>query len=515
MTEIALEYGTEEGQSRVEIFDSSTREISLSMHQISSVDLAPVRHLTKLKSIDLSENSLHTIDLQPISSCLHIENLSLACNQLECIDLDPLRDCTNLRVLRLDFNLLEQVDLNPLGFLESLEVLRLGANKLQSVNLNSLANCESLVYLSLWGNKLRFLNLGSLSACVALEEMYLSQNRLKVLDFSPLSTCSSLRKIGVSRNQLQEIDLHPLGNCAHLQELNLSKNALQSLDIDSLWSCKQLEMLNISENDLDQIDITSLILCNNFRELYLDMDTGITLLSRATFEKEEIHIASRYPTIIDDSHSSANVSYDTPIQIQNLDIIKGLAPILQLHEPKWKTFHSIQCMPTSIGLDGLGLLDINFHQFHSLLKESDISALSRRLIQAFCEQVENNGTTIGLDIENFGSKNSEISRIIPRIVKLRRREMLSSGVIAYPNHNKIDLRHLWLTAYGCSILSRRSIGIYCTESEFKCVSEAVENTGFEVRIAYDESELSTPTEMSRLMKQYIWKIAELSSSYLV
>lgn len=71
----------------------------------------------------------------------------------------------------------------------------------------------------------------------------------------------------------------------------------------------------------------------------------------------------------------------------------------------------------------------------------------------------------------------------------------------------IDLRPLWLTAYGYEVLSAMGLGFQCRLAQFERVSEEFKRLGFPIRLVQD-GELEYLEHVSPALRQYIWKLVE-------
>lgn len=125
------------------------RNLDLSSHQLTSIDLSSVSHCPKVRKIYLDNNQLSSMDLSPLADCPNLLVINLSSNQLSSIDFSPLAQIPTLRRLHLYNNQLSSVDLSPLANCSNLRVLSLTENQLASVDLTPIARCPKLWRLGL------------------------------------------------------------------------------------------------------------------------------------------------------------------------------------------------------------------------------------------------------------------------------------------------------------------------------------------------------------------------------
>ncbi len=122
----------------------------------------------------------------------------------------------------------------------------------------------------------------------------------------------------------------------------------------------------------------------------------------------------------------------------------------------------------------LSLLRVSFRRFpdpHRPSLEVDRYQFLRRGIEVrVCQQIDRGGTTIGIDVERFfRTPVTELTRRASRTLELRAKEMQGLTLRTNdPDRVKskdalrwkmgIDLRPLWLTAYGYEVLSTMGLG---------------------------------------------------------
>lgn len=111
----------------------------------SSLDLNPLKGLTRLRSLELSANGIENIE--PLTQLSQLQKLVLSENRIS--DLEPLRELRKLQVLYLDENQINNVE--PLSNLRKLQFLRLDKNNIQDIE--PLGNLPDLRSLNLAANQ--------------------------------------------------------------------------------------------------------------------------------------------------------------------------------------------------------------------------------------------------------------------------------------------------------------------------------------------------------------------------
>jgi len=127
-----------------------------------------------------------------------------------------------------------------------------------------------------------------------------------------------------------------------------------------------------------------------------------------------------------------------------------------------------------------------------------------RVREYLCKQIDKGGTTIGLDVDKM-SEYGDTALRVHKVLDLRKGE-IEQVAIAKISEGKADLRALWLTAYGHSILSSLGMGTTCSLNDLDKVMDALTRLGFSVNVI--SRDLSMPTNITMSMRTYIWKIAD-------
>ncbi|MGQ4911751.1 MAG: hypothetical protein ACP6KW_06220, partial [Candidatus Thorarchaeota archaeon] len=263
---------------------------------------------------------------------------------------------------------------------------------------------------------------------------------------------------------------------------------LQSLEIQY---CKSLTSLDLSPlSSLQSLHIEG---CESLTSLncFLAPETMMTLYSGIR------------------SHQRLPITFQfTPLHFFH-DIIR-LIPIVQKYEEPWKTHHLIQSTLTLLDLEWVGMLDMDHDEFAQVFQhvdDPDFREETRRLfITHWTKQLEAGGTTIGISLER-ASELGELAVKADRIIELRNREMKDLKLMK--TGDSIDLRPLYLTAYGYQILQALGLGVSCTGGEFESVLGACKELGFTLKVeARKEEDFVHPPYMSASLAEYIVQLVK-------
>ncbi|MBD3157587.1 MAG: leucine-rich repeat protein [Candidatus Lokiarchaeota archaeon] len=503
MTGTVIRYGRNGNIGELTL-SNDTKEINLrgplsSDEGIDWVETENTGSLDNLRVLRLDSNLLKEIALNFLRNSPQLEVLNLGSNLIESVDLEVLGNCTKLRKVVIGSNNLKYLDVSPLANCSHLKLLALHYNQIKSMDLGPLANCTKLEILLLNNNQLSAIDLNPLGNCKNLERLDLSENDLHEVNLSLLRNCSQLRYVRLDRNNLEHIGLKGLQNLQLLRELYLHSNNIEHINLEPLENCSSLFELSLYDNNLETVDMTPLSLCENLKILETNGNRyeriGITFLKKQTLE--ELQTRTKY-------HIR---EYDVPVEIRNLDVLRSLAHIIRRYETdSWKCKHLTRCLVRTIGLKKLGLLDITDSQLVSIIEEPNKSIMQDRLVKTLCDQLDEQGTTIGVDIDNIAASSYEpLSNRVSDILELRLKE-IEQVVIRV--EDTANLKPLWLTAYGYKILMAMKIGLMCTDKEFEQVESSFEETGLVVHTTGKGSAVYPSTKISDSMKQYIWTLVK-------
>ncbi|MHA2193628.1 MAG: leucine-rich repeat domain-containing protein [Candidatus Thorarchaeota archaeon] len=506
--------------------------VSLWKNQLKRIDLSPLSKCENLSELRLDGNQLKKIDLSPLSSNKKLETINLSENRLKKIDLSPLSSCTELKVLNLDRNELRSINLSPVSSCSNLETLSLQRNQLRSIDLSLLTACPNLRFYFLSGNQLKEIDLSPLSARTDIEYVSINSNQLESIDLTPLKSCINLGSIELNGNRLQTIDISPLSSCINLGSIDLSRNRLQTIDISPLSSIRGIQTLKLSDNMLKTVDLSPLSSCPHFQELHLKGDSfeGVDITPLVT-SPYFYYVETDAPVTswIKDPFQRSLVTRNAQMSgSRERFTVKPPAPARA-----WELLHKLANIPhglsipiqtyilKALGLEKYGFIDADISEFLcSIPSELSLDEARERvkpfLIEQMCEQIDRGGTTIGLDVDRVFTEAKGIAKRMESIAKLRGSEM--QQVVARRKESQStwthDLAHLYLTAYGFSILnSVRPIFLHeVSSSEFGMIQDSLRTMGYEIRTmgyemkvvdAKDITERFPAENMSIHMKRYV------------
>lgn len=191
-------------------------------------------------------------------------------------------------------------------------------------------------------------------------------------------------------------------------------------------------------------------------------------------------------------------------------------------------------------LDGLGLDEFYGCDYDILAAlenipaEADVidiqSFFRHTLVETLLEQFDSNGTTVLLDVGRMVGTTADI--LIPRIIELRKKEMEhlllpitgrelilydvymnEIGRITEPNC-VVNLGHLWLTAYGCQVLTTLGFGLRTDKDGLTKIETVLKKMGVTLRTKVTkESNPNNQSNMSSAMKSFLLKRAQ-KNNYL-
>jgi len=192
--------------------------------------------------------------------------------------------------------------------------------------------------------------------------------------------------------------------------------------------------------------------------------------------------------------------------------IREIATLFQNEGHRWIHIHLLQSLLSSLGLSWMGFLDgsTKEHLEYILPRiegpqgQGEIQEYVRKKI---CEQIDREGTTIGFDIERMMEHPEFVIRI-DHVITLRRKEIEDAGVKV--SEDSVNLKNLWLTAYGYNILqSGMNAGLTCDIETFSRIEEELEKIDISIRTNSDKP--PTSSRVSRRLRDYIWEMARHNS----
>ncbi|MHA1883315.1 MAG: leucine-rich repeat protein [Candidatus Thorarchaeota archaeon] len=459
------------------------------------------------------------IDLTPLSGCKNIRVLKLNRLGLKSVDLEPLRHCTLLEEFHFFGPEPEERECFEFSYYVSHGRADPG-ELLKKIDLSPLANCRKLRVLTLSGLNLESIDLEPLKACKELEELnILDPIRLRRpdsfadgwIDLTPLAECPNLRIFTLKG--FRNVDFNPLRNCTSLETVRIQHGDLSEIDLSILSNCLLLREIDLSENPLRTIDLGPLGATN------VQVTTGTFICERKgdTVHPTVVTLLSEkgHPEL---EHQRGEVRrtvrfYDIPVKITSIQTIEAYYNTLkQNEEPLWKILHLIQCVPTTIGMKHTGLLDADPDRFlrdiFQLAQEPEsVTMIQERYVEALCTQIDQGGTTIGIDLED--DPPPEIMVRIDKILALREEEMRRVNVSM--EDGIVDYHPLWSTAHGCRVLTSLRKTLKDDKNGFKEVEIALSNAGY--KIDGSQKGRFENSCLSNAMKEYIKVMCNISKRW--
>ncbi|MFX1484506.1 MAG: leucine-rich repeat domain-containing protein [Promethearchaeota archaeon] len=353
------------------------------------------------------------------------------------------------------------VDLSPLSNFKRLEVLSLDGNSMPEVDLRPVASCSELKKIVLSHNRLHAVDLTPLASCSKLEELHLDWNELSAINLQPLASCHNLRKISLRKNLLRDIELTGLGQCPNLEELDIEYNAIETVNLNPLSSCHKLKALRVC--------------AGNSLNIRLVADSWALLWAIASGSFDQIY--TQY------------------------------------------------ILSQTLGLSKYGMLDSRFlRELCAIPPDTQIDRAKEEvrsiLVQKMCEQIDSEGTTIGLRIDEIlkEGKNADLIVRAEDVVRLRREEMdrvevtwnedawegaVYAGVRA-TDSPRYDLRALYLTAYGNQIINALRMPLLINGRGLEEVVDSCKRIGHDIKVV--PGEFVSPVEMTKEMERLIFAL---------
>ena len=457
-------------------YPANVEKIDLSGQGYIYIDLAQLRQFPSLRKLDLRVNRFSPAQLEPLKNCRSLTSFSLTSTQFRQIDLTPLSDCTLLEDIRLWLRDLREFDLRFAASLQEMRRLDLMTTTLEAIDLEPLRKCSVLESLSLKMNTFQSIDLTPLRSCMGLQEIDLMMNRLNDVDLSPLSGKANLRHVGLGGNGLGEVNLAPLGSCPRLQKIDLTSCDLRTLDLYPLFSCGKLSELYLKSNSLSILDITPLL--------------------------------SRPDILADDAckmHSwirMEKASYQRPVPTDSWRFLRSVA---ELGLESRRIQHDFVY---AMGLAKLGFFARDLEELLlSIPSETTMEEAREQVVEVLLFDViaaiDGGESATGFQVEEFYKTNGDIAARTQEIFELRKREI--QNLVLELRNDKVDLKPLWLTAYGYEVLSALGEHLSTDLGGFERLKKSFEKIGFTLKTG-DAS--TDAVKMPNETKQVIWWLAE-------
>ena len=335
-------------------------------------------------------------------------------------------------------------------------------------------------------------DLSEVSNCTELEILNLSNNMIKEIDFTPLSTCDSITTLLLENNHLTTLDLWPLADCDSLVTLDLKNNRLAGLDLTPVFLQTHIELdssVVISADYLLRFALTSEQLKKRFLLVKPD---------RAPWTATPVIIWNTYEALAE--------------KIEWSQIRQRIHTILkQTNEGDWYAFQRGLLMGFSLeelaGYDGdpWNLLSTTSHD---MIFTTARQTIFDRVIELLDEQVETGGSTLFLD--TAAMKTTRASKLIPKIVEARKREM--ENTVIQTKGSVALMNSLWLTHYGFKILQALDVGIQHYGDGLHRMRESLGDLGFDLKTEEVTSIASNvtvdPILASSSLKKYVSHVVD-------
>jgi len=207
---------------------------------------------------------------------------------------------------------------------------------------------------------------------------------------------------------------------------------------------------------------------------------------------------------------------DSLNKFQTLDSLRKRVAKVRYYEPLWRYYRLVQYIPTALGINGLGLVDIPPDiVFGKLVEGESKESLKRCVLRNWRKQIRKGGTTINFEVERHVG-NPDILQYTEQILKIRQQEM--ERVILYTGGENVNLKALWLTAWGYKVLSALGFSTSCSRKEFDLVETALNKIGVSVKTNTDTEASNAwgkflhqndyPVNMSKGLANCIWNVVE-------
>ncbi|TFG26537.1 hypothetical protein EU528_14255 [Candidatus Thorarchaeota archaeon] len=200
------------------------------------------------------------------------------------------------------------------------------------------------------------------------------------------------------------------------------------------------------------------------------------------------------------------------------DTIRCLIDELRIGMPNWFNYHFLQCLVASLDMSWLGFLDGNPIEHleyivtridHLFGRDTILSYVSENIYR----QIDSEKTTIQLDL-GMAIENGEFAKRVEKVLAKRKREITEVEVVI--EGQLVNLKNLWLTSYGFSVLKALDVGTSCNLGTFYTIEREFAKSDITIRTTTESPQDYLP-DVSPLMRNYIWELADKrnSSSFLI
>ena len=302
---------------------------------------------------------------------------------------------------------------------------------------------------------------------------------------------------------MKSIVLDSLVSCIGLQRLRLNGNQFQEIDLWPLIHCKELLEVNLENNHFDQLDINPLYLVRSL--------TNLTVDESLEYSAEALFKYTERPQWLSETDALKIKWLDFKQCTVSTDWSKTYSYVQRIlnHISQGDWYPTQRGLLDWFDMGELGGYDgnpENLIEFSSETKDFEVTKnlISERMAELLDEQFEKSGPTLFLDIEHLSSTRA--SKLIPRIHELREKEIEETFIPVIDG--MADLRFLWLTYYGFSILSTMGVkDVKLNLAMFRKIQDAMERIDVTLRIEHVTSRPEPPSiwnNSSDSIKEYIF-----------
>jgi len=182
------------------------------------------------------------------------------------------------------------------------------------------------------------------------------------------------------------------------------------------------------------------------------------------------------------------------------------------YEPLWKKYYLAQHVPKLVGIEGIGLIDIDPDDLFKKVEKNSKDSIRRFIFNGWQEQIYKGGTTIGYNLDRM-MEWPEIGQYAERVLELRQKEIEQVVIHITRENHPINLKALCLTEYGVRILEALGMPWRCSKDELNRLKTALGDSGIHVEMINDQSKYTAsiplheyPVNISIGLAQCIWAV---------
>jgi len=192
--------------------------------------------------------------------------------------------------------------------------------------------------------------------------------------------------------------------------------------------------------------------------------------------------------------------------------IREIYSYLEYDDPDWVYYHLLQQLLKTLGMSWMGFLDGDPREHLRFILSRVGYAAHRNEIfnyvrSKICEQIDAGGTTIGIDLDRMlqdGHLAARVDKVLEkRLSEIRNVEVVNDG-------NTVDIRNLWLTAYGFDM---KLAGLSSNHRTLNRIKRELDSLGISLRVSSSPSQTNI-LSMSEGMRDYIWFLSSGNSGHV-